>query len=499
MYIRMVLLMAISFYTARIVLQKLGIDNFGIYNLVGSLVVFFGYISNGLSIATKRYITTSVGSGHISYARHVFNICQQAHFIIAAFMLVSAEIIGPWIIYKYLKIPEGRQFAAQVVYQISVATTALSIAQSPYGASIVAYEKMDVYAYFSGIEVVLKLAVVFLLKWLPGDKLILYALLIMAIGCINMAVYSAYSISNFPICKFSWVVDKPLMKEVLVFTGWSVFGQTAVVLTNHGVGILANLFFGVVVNAAIGVSNSITNIVTQFLSNFQIAFNPQIIKSYNSNDFEYLRPLLLMSSKISSYLIMFFLIPLVFVVSEVMQLWLGVYPEYSEKFCIYTLYGLYIEAISGPLFMLIYAQKNIRKYQIVISVVYAQCFTLAWLALYMGAKPYYIIIMRLLVYIVLLGIRLVFVKKLMPLFDLWEWFYEILLKSLSIFGVSILSIYFFVGSRIHFQPLNKIMVITLISFLINIPLMFFIGLSSAERTFVLLNISKWFKRRFFKA
>lgn len=486
---RMIVMMVISLYTSRVVLQTLGVDNYGIYNVVGGIIVFFTFINNGLSSATKRYITADIADNDIEKGKHTFNITLQAHLIIAALILVLAELIGPYVIYKFLNIPEGREIAAQIVYQISVFTAILSVIQSPFSTVIVAYEKMDVYAYFTIIDVILKLGVVFLVQYIQGDKLIIYASLIMCVIIVNILYFGIYSLKKFPICKFIKVSDKPLLKSILGFAGWNVFGQSASLLTNQGVSILVNIFCGVAVNAAMGISNAITQIVTQFVSNFQVAFNPQIIKSYNLKEYSYLHSLVVRSAKITSYLIIFFLVPLLFVADKVLTLWLGYYPEYSVEFCLSTLFCIYIDSISAPIYMVIYSQTNIKKYQLIISSVYSLCFFLGWIGLLLKYPPYCVIIARFAVFIVLLIIRLRFLKKLMYEFDLKDWVLQVPLKSFLIFMIAICLTGLF-HYLAPFKGFIDIAAVSIVSFVVNAFLMISIGFSQSERNFVLGIIRK---------
>ena len=284
-----------------------------------------------------------------------------------------------------------------------------------------------------------------------------------------------------------------MLKEIFSFMGWNVMGQSATVLTNQGVGVLVNLFFNVAANAAMGVSNSITHIVSQFVSNFQVAFNPQIIKSYNTGNHVYLQSLILRSSKISSYLILLFLVPLIFEADTVLTLWLGDYPQYALEFCICTLFCIYMDAISAPLYMVMYSQTNIKNYQIVISSVYSLCFFLGWIALFVGYPPYSVIIARFIVFIALLSVRLVFVKKLIPGFIISDWVLQIPIKSLLILTISTVC----TGIIANLLQTNRyihVITISAFSIAINALLMLYIGFSKQERLFVVNLIMQRIKR-----
>lgn len=484
MYGRMLILLFISLFTARIVFNTLGINDYGTYNLVAGIIVFFTFLNKGLSTATNRYITAELAKGDDKSASHTFYVCILAHSIIAIIVLILAETIGLWGVNYILNIPVDRILAANWVYQLSVITAVLNIIQSPFSTVIVAYEKMSIYAYFTIFDAAAKLTIVYLVQAINGDKLIIYALLIFAVSIVNMLLYRIYTYRAFPICRMKHrKSDKTLLKEIFGFMSWSLMGQAAVVGTNQGVSVLINIYHNVAVNAAMGISNTITNIVNGFVSNFQIAFNPQIVKSYVSEDYSYLQSLIFRASKISSYLVIIFLVPLVFEAGNVLSIWLGNYPQYAVEFCVLTLVSIYFEAISAPLYMTVYAQKNIKSYQVVISIVYSLNFFIGWLVLYLGAVPYSVIIVRIFVFLLLAMIRLYFTKKIFMQFDIRNWFTKILLKSLIIFVVASL-VTGGTASVIECNKLLHIILTTLVSLSISIPAIYLVGLTKGERLFI---------------
>ena len=271
---------------------------------------------------------------------------------------------------------------------------------------------------------------------------------------------------------------------------WSLLGQLAVVGTNQGVSVLINIYYTVAVNAAMGISNSVTNIAANFVSNFQIAFNPQIIKLYNNKDFSRLETLVFRSSKISSYLIMVFIIPIFFEIKNILYFWLGEYPKYSVEFILFTLLAIYFDSISAPLWMIIYSQTNIRRYQIVISSVYSLNFFLGWLFLLMGAYPYSVIGVRIVVFVFLLLVRLSYVKMIFPLFNTRKWLKDVLLKSICISLLSV-AIVFVVYSTLDCMPFYHMVLIVIISVLTTVSLIYLLGFDNEERLYIkqyLLNL-----------
>ena len=252
MYIRMFIMLILSLFTARIVFNTLGVDNYGIYGLVAGIIVFFSFLNNGLSAATKKFVTGAIVDESESIS-HTFNTCIIAHFIISLIVLFLSETIGIWIVNNVLNIPHDRIYAANWVYQLSVIAAILGIIQSPFGALIIAYEKMNIYAYFTIIDVVFKLFIIYLIQYINGDKLIIYSILIFTVTLINIVIYFVYTYQQFPLCRIQRIrLDRKLLKEIFSFTSWSLFGQAAVVGTNQGTSVLVNVYNSVAVNAAMG-------------------------------------------------------------------------------------------------------------------------------------------------------------------------------------------------------------------------------------------------------
>ena len=484
LYLRMAVLLVISLYTSRIIFNALGIEDYGVYNLVAGIVVFFSFLNNGLSSATKRYLTAEIGRGKEESETHIFNICVQAHVCIAILVFILAEFVGLWAIECWLNIPDSRLYAANWVYQISILITVLGIIKSPFDTIIIAYERMEIYSYMTIIDVVIKLLIVVLLQVLGGEKLIIYSLLLLGTSIVTFVITYSYCIIKIPSSKIHLVRDRNSLLNVFSFMGWSLLGQIAVVGTNQGVSVLINLYYSVVLNAALGVSNTITNIVSNFVSNFQVAFNPQIIKLYHSHDYKTLATLAIRASKLSSYLIIIFLVPICLEVKELLSFWLGDYPKYSPEFTILTLFAIFVEALSAPLWMTVYSQSNIRKYQIVISSVYSLNFFLGWLVLYLGFMPYIVIAIRICVFTTLIFIRLWFVHSLIKSFPVKIWICDVLLKSSFIIALSFI-IVGLIASNLSYSGLLRLIVVTLTSIVTSGTLIIMFGFNKQERTSML--------------
>lgn len=496
MYGRMLIMLFISLFTARVVFNTLGVNDYGTYNLVAGIIVFFTFLNNGLSAATKRYITAEIAKGDNRSISHVFYICILAHLIIALIILGLAETVGLWGVNNILNIPADRMYAANWVYQLSVIATILNIVQSPFGSVIVAYEKMNIYAYFTIFDAVAKLFIIYMVQALDGDKLIIYAFLIFGVSIVNMLLYRIYTYRAFPVCRLNERKgDKPLLKEIFSFMSWSILGQTAVVGANQGVSVLINVYYNVAVNAAMGVSNTITTTVQNFIGNFQVAFNPQIVKSYVSREYDYLQSLIIRASKLSSFLIIIFIVPLIYETHNVLILWLGNYPKYAVEFCIFTLFANYFEAISAPLWMTVYAQTDIKRYQIVISSFYSLNFFGSWIALFCGMPPFYVVVVRIIIFIILTFIRLYFTKKIFKEFQTIKWMKEVVLRSVIIIVVSS-AITGYIYNILKASLFMHIFIITIVSLCCTIPLMYIYGLSANEKLYIKNSVISLVKKFF---
>ena len=483
MYLRMLVITVVSLFTTRINYRALGIDNYGIYNVVGSVIVFFSFINIGLTTATRRYITAELEQGDADSQRNVFSLAVWAHVFISFVILVLAETIGLWAVNHLLNIPEGRMFAANVVYQLSVFSAILQVMQAPFTAAITANERMNIYAYLSIVDVVLKLAAAYLVMVAPGDKLIVYAICIFVIGFTNIAINRFYCYRQFPMCKYKRPHNKKLLNEMFGYMGWNLCGQGTVVLANQGVTMLVNIFYTVAANAAMGVSNQITRIVHNLATNFQVAFHPQIIKLYVSENYSDLNTLVNRCSRISSYLVLLLLIPICFQVTNFLELWLGDYPEYAVEFCVYTLLAIFIDAMASPLWLLLGADKDIKKYQIIISVIYSFTFIGSWIVLKLGFAPYSTIIVRGIVLFVGTIARLFLVKEKVASFSILTWIKEVIGKSILVSLIPVASC--FVIGLLNFDNLIvELIVKGGLSFGIICLSVFFIGLDKNEKKVV---------------
>lgn len=489
MYLRMMISLLVSLFTTRIIFHTLGVDNFGIYNIVGSVIVFFTFLNNGLVNATRRYFTAELAKGDYKSQNNVFNLSLISHAIVSLSILVLAETVGLWAVNNLLNIPADRIFAANMVFQASILTVLIQVMQAPYMAAITAHERMSIYAYFSIFDVFIKLLLVISLVYVPGDALIVYGWLLSIVAILNFLLYSLYCNLSFAECHAKRPHNMSLLKEIFKFMGWNLVGQGTVIITNQGVTILVNKFFSVAANAAMGVSNQITHIVTNFVTNFQTAFHPQITKLYVTDQFDELERLATRCSRFSLYMVLIFTLPIICQIENFLHLWLGNYPEFAVEFCIYTLIGMCIDSVSAPLWMILGSDKRIKKYQIIISIIYMFSFILGWLFLSLNMPPYSVIFARMIVYISSLFARLLLVKEKVSVFRVRYWLSSVIFDTLKILIIPILLICVLKTTSFdnRYYELFACGGLSLIATLTSI---YFLGMDAKERVFIITKILK---------
>lgn len=409
----MILVMGVSLFTSRIVLRELGVSDYGIYSLVGGIVALFGFFNAAMSSATQRYLSFDIGKGDQEKLRKTFSASLTIHAGIALLVLILAETIGLWYVNYKMVFPPERSFAVNVVYQFSVFSFLLGIIQVPYNALIIARERMNVYAYVSILEVILKLIIVFMLVYFGSDKLITYAILTFVVSFIIRMVYQIYCRKNFKESKYKFEYDKEYYRELMSYSGWSLFGNIAAVARGQGINVVLNLFFGTVVNAAYGITLTVQGAVQSFVTNFQVAVNPQIIKNYAKGDLNAMQLLIFRSSKLSFFLFFILSFPIILNTEYILNLWLTVVPEHSVIFIQLAFIYLMIDSISYSLIIAVQATGKIKKYQMILGTFIFLNLPIAYLVLRLGGSPesvYYVLIS---VTFLTLVFRMFFVKNLL--------------------------------------------------------------------------------------
>jgi len=437
LYFRMLFMMAVSLYTSRLVLNTLGVEDYGIYNVVGGIVAMFGFINGSMSSSTQRFITFALGKGEEKELSKVFSTSVVIHGIISLAIIILAETIGLWLFYNKMTIPVDRMDAALWVFQFAVGATVVMIMSVPYNAVIIAHEKMGAFAYISIFEVVSKLAIVYILVMFSYDKLKLYAILMFVIQVFTRSIYSIYCKKHFPETYFVWVKDKILFRKMLLFACWTMNGNLAVMGYTQGLNILLNMFFSPVVNAARGIAVQVQGAVMNFYRNFQMALNPQITKSYSIGDYSYMHQLVFASSRYSIFLLLFISLPIALEADVVLALWLGVVPEYTVSFVRIMLAIVLLNALSGPLTVSVHATGCIKKYQLLEGSVLLLIVPVSYFLLKLGMHPKIVFVVHFSVELIVQIIRVWVICPMIKMrqYDYWK---KAILPALKVLLFSLL-------------------------------------------------------------
>lgn len=391
LYVRTLITMVITLYTSRVVLNTLGVSDYGVYNVVGGVITMLGFLTLSLGAASSRYITYDLGRGDMAVMKRTFGNIISIHFILASVILLVGETIGLWFVLNKLQIPTGRMTAALWVYQFSVLTSILSVISVPYNAAIIAHERMKAFAYIGIIDAMLKLLAVYLLVLIPFDKLATYAILLFCIQIFDRVVYGIYSTRNFEETRARWTFDSKLFKEIFSFAVWTMNGNLAVIGYTQGINILLNLFFGPVVNAARGVAVQVQGFIQNFCQNFQMALNPQLTKSYAQNNLTDMHRLLKISSKFSFFMLFFISLPLMLEAPLVLKWWLGIVPEHTVNFLRLILCSSMLITLSNPLVVSVHATGRIKHFQAVEGTLLLCIVPIAYLLLkFFSIAPEYV-------------------------------------------------------------------------------------------------------------
>lgn len=387
LYLRMFLVMAVGLFTSRVVLQTLGAEDYGLYSVVGGIVTMFTFLNTSLGAATSRYITIELGRNNMVRLRQVFNAALLTHLLLGVLIVIFSETVGLWFFYNKMVIPESRLNAAFWVYQISIVSCFVSLTQVPYNAVIIAHENMKIYSYVSIVDVVLKLAVVYLLVISPVDKLICYAILQFTCSFGILLFYRIYCKKRYQECQLLVCRDKELYRGMFSFTGSNLIGSLSVMAQGQGLNLLLNMFFGPVVNAARAVAYTVQGAITQFGDNFLTAVRPQIIKQYAVGNFHEMFKLVYFSSNFSFYLLWLLILPISLEADYVLTLWLGEYPEHTVSFLNLIFVLCLIQSLKTPRMTVLHATGEIFLANMTIGLLLCAAFPLAYLFLKMGFAP----------------------------------------------------------------------------------------------------------------
>ena len=415
LYFRMFFMMAVAFFTSRVVLSTLGVEDYGILNVVGGVVSMFGFLNAAMSSSTQRYLTFELGQGNMAKLRQVFSTAVQIHLLIALCVLLLAETVGLWLLYEKMVIPALRMDSAWWVYQCSVLSTVVMVASVPYNAMIIAHEKMDAFAYISVLEVVLKLLIVYLLVIGDTDKLKLYAVLMLGVQLLILFVYRIYCIRHFAQARAGFQFERPLFREMLGFAGWNLWGNCAYVLFTQGVNLLLNVFFGPAVNAARAVAVQVQGAIQQFAGNFQTALNPQITKTYAQGEFVEMHRLIFRGSRFTFLLLYVLSLPVMLETPLLLGIWLKLVPAHTVSFLHLILITVMLDSMAQPIMQAAAATGRVRRYQSVVGGILLAIVPVSYVVLKLGGSPESVFIVHLGVCAIAFLVRLFIVRSMIRL------------------------------------------------------------------------------------
>lgn len=478
LYIRMIFMMLLTLYTSRVVFKVLGVEDYGLYDVVGGFVSMFSLLSASLSTSVSRFITFELGRGDIEKLRRVFSTAIIIQLSMAILMAVIIGGVGLWYLANKMNIPDGRLTAAYWVLFCSIGSFGVGLISTPYNACIIAHEKMEAFAFISILDAILKLLIVFFLQLIPIDKLVSYAILMLAVSVFIRGIYSFYCQRHFEECHFKFSWEKSLLKDMGGFAGWSFFGEASWVLNTQGVNLLVNSYFGVTLNAARGIANQVNSAVYRFASNFMTALDPQITKSYASGDLSATRSIVCRGSRLSFFLLLIFAIPICLETPIILKIWLDSPPEHSISFTRLSIICSMLLILSTPLVKAQYATGKIKQYQIVNTLCSLWVFPLTWVAFHFKASPewsYYIFVI---IYFILIFVRVALVVKLIGLS--WK---EYLRDVLSRCFLTSVVAFIIPLTLLHLMPegIIRLIAVTMVSVLTTCASVYWLGMGKEER------------------
>ena len=438
LYFRMFLIIAVSLYTSRVVLKVLGVTDFGIYNVIGGVVALMGLLNGAMTSATNRFFAFELGKNDEVALKRTFSMSINIYLIVAIFIVILAETIGLWFVNTQLVIPADRLSAANYAYQFSVLSCIVALFTIPFNASIIAHEDMSAFAYISIVEVVLKLAVVYLLNLFSFDKLSFYSILLFLVSMSITISYGFYCRIHYGECRYSFNWDKSLFKKLISYSGWNLFGATAAVVKTQGLNILLNVFFSPSVNASRGISAQVNAGVKQFSNNFFMAVRPQIIKYYAQNDLVNMFKLVIRSTKLTSFLLLALTVPLILDAPFVINLWLGQMPEYVVIFTRLMLIINIVEGMAHPLMTSCHATGRVALYQSVVGLLLIFNVPISYIFLKLGFQPPVVYVISFVIATLAFYVRLLILKHLIPTFPVLKFNYETVVKGIMVCALSVL-------------------------------------------------------------
>lgn len=482
LYIRTAITMVISLYSSRVILQELGVENYGIYNIVGGVVVLLSSLSGTLAGATQRYITFAIGKNNIDYLRGIFSTALRIHAYLALGILIIVETVGVWLLANTINIPDGRYIEANIVFQLSVLGFIFNTITLPYESVVIAKERFNFYAMIDVCRVVLKLMLILCIGFMPYDPLIVYGCIELSIILFHRGMYIIFTKRNFKEIGYEKKKDNKLFSEMLHFTGWNFLGTVSSVFYSQGSSIILNIYYGVLLNAAMGVSNQVRGTVNTFITNFTMAVNPQITKSYAKNDFRRTNDLMFLGSKISAALLLIVGFPLVINIDYILDIWLDTVPEYTSTFVLLSLTALLFGTFTIPFNCLMFATGKIKYYQISCVIINLTGILALYLSFEYNIEPYVIFYILILQSILKIVVLLIMAGKSTQ-FPVLRYISQVLLKVfvILVFIIISLNLKYLYLAETNFMSFA---IETIICIVMSISIVAFFIFSSHERNMV---------------
>lgn len=478
LYARMLFMMVIGLYTSRVILDKLGEVDFGIYNVVGGFVTMFAIISGAMTSATQRFLSFEIGKGEKGNVKGIFSTMVYIHLFLAFIVLIVGEIVGVWFLNSHMNFPVDRYDAANWVFQLSLLVFILNVINVPYNGALIAYEKMSAFAYFSIFDAVFKLAICYVITLTPFDKLVVYAVLMAFIQILLLAMYFVYCRFKFTECRFTGKFNKEYGKNVCSFVGWNLIGSLSGIAKEQGVNVVLNMFFGPAVNAARGIAYQVLSKLNGFVTNFQMALNPQIIKNYASGERENMYKLVFRGAKLSYLLLLTLSLPVVIEASLILGLWLKKVPDYTVIFLQITIFTALLNTLSNPLVISMHASGKVRDYQIVVGGLSLLTLPIVYVALKMGAEPYWAMIIAFLIEFACHFVRLYMLVRSIR-FPMLRFLKDVTLRVCVITALSM--IFPILAYNVISVTVLRFFTVCVLSVLSTIGLGYYIGFNKSDR------------------
>lgn len=478
----MIFVMLVSLYTSRMVLQLLGVVDYGIYSVVGGVVAMMSILNGAMSSSILRYYSYEIGRGNPEILRKTFCISINIYVLMSLLFLLLAESVGLWFVNTHLVIPQERISAANWVYQYTIFAMIAAMLSNPFNAIIVAHEKMSVYAYISIINVVLQLGIVFLLPIISYDRLSTYGFFILLIQLFVTTINGAYSLVKYPECKYKFYKDVSLHREIMVYSGWNIFGSMAGVVKTQGLNVLLNMFFNPVVNAARAVATQVNAAVMQMGSNFYSAVRPQVTKLYAQNNHKEMFELMFWSSRMSFFLILIISLPIVVKCRFIINLWLGIVPEYSVSFIQIIVWISAVDAMANPLMTAAHSTGKNALYQTLVGCTIMLNIPLSYLFLKCNYPPTIVFYISLVISVFCLFLRVFIVRLLIKDFPVWKYIQNVFVRSLAVVLSACVLVYAFMSVNIcREETLLNFVIVSLFTLLSTIVSIASFGLTKNEK------------------